>query len=362
MVWVCIEKKMIFFGIIFSTQKKETMQVTCETKSFQHGNITIGSMQGRRGSMEDYHRVELQLKNHPHLDYFALFDGHCGDKTALYASVRLHHLLNESKTPTEFDTIKSCFKTLDEEVEKSDHRAHGSTVVMILVNNKTKDVITAHVGDSRAVYLNLDTGLSIELTRDHKPNNKEEKERIENRAKAYVWCGRVGGNLAVSRAIGDFDGYLKQKELDWVDQPVSAEPEISLFPKLLEDPEQRHVLLLFCDGLIEHVTHAEIVAHMQAGEDIISLMKYSYDEKRSGDNITAINIEYNPIYKYTKDETVKYDIMQHEFIKLHQDSNDDQSFELTEDLWSQLVAPTTFEVHRAFRKRANMSSVQGTTT
>ncbi len=43
------------------------------------------------------------------------------------------------------------------------------------------------------------------MTVDHKPNSKEERQRIEDAGGVVVWAGtwRVGGVLAVSRAFGD---------------------------------------------------------------------------------------------------------------------------------------------------------------
>jgi len=40
----------------------------------------------------------------------------------------------------------------------------------------------------------------------HKPERKDEKERIEALGGRVIWFGawRVNGNLAVSRAIGEF--------------------------------------------------------------------------------------------------------------------------------------------------------------
>lgn len=57
------------------------------------------------------------------------------------------------------------------------------------------------VGDSRAVF---GSGGKVSFaTEDHKPTNAIEKERVEA-AGGTVEYERVCGNLAVSRAVGDF--------------------------------------------------------------------------------------------------------------------------------------------------------------
>ena len=57
-------------------------------------------------------------------------------------------------------------------------------------------------GDSRCVLCNL-KGEAKELSRDHKPDDKLEKKRIE-KAGGKVDDGRINCNLNLSRAIGDF--------------------------------------------------------------------------------------------------------------------------------------------------------------
>lgn len=52
----------------------------------------------------------------------------------------------------------------------------------------------------------------IALSEDHKPDNKDEKKRIEE-AGGFVTEGRINGNLNLSRALGDFE-FKDQKDLD----------------------------------------------------------------------------------------------------------------------------------------------------
>ena len=57
------------------------------------------------------------------------------------------------------------------------------------------------MGDSRSIFVKKN-GEIIYSTRDHKPDDLNEKNRII-RAKGSVFRHRVCGNLSLSRAIGD---------------------------------------------------------------------------------------------------------------------------------------------------------------
>jgi len=113
-----------------------------------------------------------------------------------------------------------------------------------------RTLLAANIGDSRAVLCR--DHKAWDLSRDHKPNDPTERERIERLGGSVVWCGettpdtgtpipgkgiyRVNGNLALSRAIGDRS-----------ERPhVTAEPEIVSVPI---DPERDEFVILGTDGL-----------------------------------------------------------------------------------------------------------------
>lgn len=133
--------------------------------------------------------------------------------------------------------LRLALDKVDQEVQRINHWSfQGSTALAAWfhhehpgVNDDARDdnnnnhndtskttLIVANVGDSRAIHgIN---GTATALTRDHKPDDPDETERIESVGGRVIWCGprdvrgkpilnagiyRVNGNLALSRAIGD---------------------------------------------------------------------------------------------------------------------------------------------------------------
>ena len=96
--------------------------------------------------------------------------------------------------------LKDGLMELDSQAGKEESsEMAGTTACVLLV---TKDSIyCANVGDSRAVLCT--NGKAEPLSYDHKPQNDEELDRIE-KSGHFVEDDRVDGNLALSRAIGDF--------------------------------------------------------------------------------------------------------------------------------------------------------------
>lgn len=61
------------------------------------------------------------------------------------------------------------------------------------------------------------------MSHDHKPDNPEEKRRVQ-KAGGFVEEGRVSGVIAISRAIGDWE--YKNLSLKPEDNMVSSYPEV----------------------------------------------------------------------------------------------------------------------------------------
>lgn len=92
----------------------------------------------------------------------------------------------------------------------------GSTAVVVLV--KDSKLYCANAGDSRAIAC-VNGQLEI-LSLDHKPNNEAESKRIIEGG-GWVEFNRVNGNLALSRALGDF--VFKRANKKPEDQIVTGE-------------------------------------------------------------------------------------------------------------------------------------------
>lgn len=133
----------------------------------------------------------------------------------------------------------------------------GCTAVAALIETakdnpkKVEKIYVANAGDSRCVLSNL--GHSRPLSYDHKPTLDSEYNRI-SKAGGYVSWGRVNGNLALSRAIGDFE-FKRNSDMRAEDQIVTADPEITVTSA---DGGEEFVVLA-CDGIWDCLSSQDVV-------------------------------------------------------------------------------------------------------
>merc|ERR1719277_29948 len=121
-----------------------------------------------------------------------------------------------------------------------------------------------NIGDSRVLLGRADgtmfegPGTDGGLTTDHKPDNPDERSRIERTGgtvQEVMGVCRVNGDLAVSRAFGDA-AYKETGGPLQEDHPVTAAPELSSLECSPPD-----FLMLVCDGISEsNFPNREVIA------------------------------------------------------------------------------------------------------
>jgi len=236
---------------------------------------------------------------HPDLGFFAVFDGHAGDKAAIFLEQRLHEVVGQLENPLEAKQLSDAMLRTDAEfLKREDERQHGSAAVMAVVRapaadakEKKWEISVANIGDSRVLLLRAD-GSFVAMTSDHKPELEAEKARI-NAAGGFVQQNRVDGQLAMSRAFGDWP-YKDQPKLGPEEQKVIAVPDVTT-----EVAHEGDALLICCDGIYEQLSneavaafaHEAIKAHPDDPAVVCSKLVIHSLEKGSKDNHSAMLVQ-----------------------------------------------------------------------
>lgn len=219
----------------------------------------------------------VNFANYPDLYLFGVCDGHgfYGGEVSGFVKQRLPVLL--SQDPAIYTNPKKALTTniLRCNAELSqinlDVNFSGTTLVLVLIKGSV--LYCANVGDSRALVArqindiqnNTSSGrhwMSIALSRDHKPDDKNESVRIEKcngRVESYqdengnpvgparVWLKNQDlPGLAMSRSLGD---------------AVAASVGVIPDPEILEfllTPEDKFIVL-GSDGVFEFLSNEEVV-------------------------------------------------------------------------------------------------------
>lgn len=176
----------------------------------------------------------------------------------------------------------------------------GCTAVVGLVRGHC--LVVANAGDSRCVVCRL--GQALDMSLDHKPEDKTEYNRIRNAGGRVTKEGRVNGGLNLSRAIGDH-AYKRNKDLDLRDQMITALPDV----KTLDiDPITDEFMVLACDGIWNNMTSQEVVdfvkRELDKGTRPLSLIcEMLFDaclapdttgDGTGCDNMTCIIVQFHP--------------------------------------------------------------------
>ena len=152
-------------------------------------------------------------------------------------------------------------------------------------------MVLANLGDSRAVLAR--DQMTWFSTHDHKPDDSEEKDRIQA-AGSFVKDGRIDGDLALSRGIGDFrfKSCLAAPE----EMAVSPAADLTTIKRHLDD----QLLLIACDGVWDVITSDEgiqfVLDHLKSGVSSEEVCRRLLDHclaLGSTDNISAVLVLFN---------------------------------------------------------------------
>lgn len=267
----------------------------------------------------------------PKCSFFAIYDGHGGSGCCDFLKDNLHQFITRSHffpfNPREallhgFAQAESTFLEYAKSLNPID--TSGSCAIVLLIVADT--CYLANLGDSRAIMSGESSKKVYCLTKDHKPGELSEKNRIEKSGgQVYQSWYNVGqqkiagpervlpGRLSVSRCFGDAEAKLE--EFGGKPEVLSSIPEIKVY-KL--HPEYDFIVL-GCDGIFDKLSNKEVVqaafrevsqwaldksdsecdAHRMCAVGAEGVMKAAV-EKRTLDNITVVLVGLNGLIRKVK--------------------------------------------------------------
>jgi len=271
----------------------------------------VKSIQGVRPEQEDSHLAvkksekpkEINDIEESPFSYFAVFDGHGGQKAAQYSSENVYRLfLEKSKSTRKFQQVlKDSLLQVEDEIlkkaEDDDSLTDGTTACIAVLKSHT--MIVGNIGDTEMVLSRENR--PVVLTEVHNPGkNNKERERVlkdggiltdHKRLKhpRFPMC-----TIAVSRSLGDsffkLDSYLEGKPCGLISEPFII--EVSLTSK-------DEFAVIACDGVWDVLNYDEVVSFVhqelsnhndpqKAADNLVQKALSS----GSKDNITSVVIAF----------------------------------------------------------------------
>ncbi|THV05055.1 protein serine/threonine phosphatase 2C [Dendrothele bispora CBS 962.96] len=292
-------------------------------------DIGVHEAQGERPTMEDTHAFIVDFDSVEGQLYAGVYDGHGNRNVSQWLGNHFHEhflecihdnpdlsaisVLNET-----FTKVDNTLKLLSETTE--DLSDAGSTAVVAFLRLEDQDgsqtsftmsdsrgtngaaksklkapssdarrvLYVANAGDARGVLSRK--GTAVRLTKDHKPTDENERERICD-AGGIVIRGRVFGTLAVSRSLGDHLSYDGLHLKDF----VIGIPHTS--KTVLNDGDE--YCIMACDGLWDVISDQEAVDLIRnipnAQKASEKLVEYALknDRQKTQDNVTVMVIRFD---------------------------------------------------------------------
>jgi serine/threonine protein phosphatase PrpC len=260
----------------FFNFRKKLNFTTTQTSRTKAGRTYLGKTKIN----QDSYLVRTKIFNLENFNIYGVFDGHgmnghhvsnmvrnflANYFTKLENFIKLKKVISpddiyQKLKEDNYKMIKDAIITAEIELKKShfDVNFSGTTCILVLIIDDK--IICANCGDSRAIMTTDKKTQVVQLSRDHKPELKDEKQRI---LASNGWVEKYNQNgyflgpyrvfvkneyypgLAMSRSIGDFVA---------TSVGVISEPEITEF----SITENTKYILLGSDGVFEFLNNEKI--------------------------------------------------------------------------------------------------------
>ncbi|KAJ3427009.1 hypothetical protein M0813_05142 [Anaeramoeba flamelloides] len=268
-----------------NTSNEQNHEFFDDMKSVQKCGISFTQNSRFRRSMEDAHIVVDNFGEREDQGFFAIYDGHGGNKASSFCKDTVHEEflrllkekqpLNSEKTATIPEIFSQTFSNIDTKLKEENPKDSGSTAVVSFIRKEeeSKFLYTSNIGDARAVICR--DGVAKRLSEDHKASVKSEQERIQ-KAGGFVFNNRVVGMIAITRSFGDHS----MKEMI-INTPYNSKIELK---------ESDSFLILACDGLWDVVDDQKAVDLVKDMNDPLEMSKKLLNSALEGGSTDNISI------------------------------------------------------------------------
>lgn len=248
---------------------------------------------------QDRYFIFRNFLNNNDIIFLGVCDGHgqFGNEVSEYLKENLpnelnHQLKNCSATiDTPFEqiekVIQDCFVEQNNKLinyDRIDTRISGSTCLSTIYS--PEKLIIANVGDSRCLLGRFDgqNWIGMNLSRDHKPEDEDEKKRILENG------GEVRQGIYDGESDGPFRVYIKGQNLPGLAMTRSFGDQAATLAGTISKPEVKEYkwnkddkfFILASDGLFEYITTQQIVqmvgSFYEKEKDIVECCEYLYGE------------------------------------------------------------------------------------
>ena len=242
---------------------------------------------GKRKVNQDVYLVKINMYDIEGFNLFGVLDGH-GENGHLVSRFARNFIIEEiqnkikksnKKSLSEiysllikdnYSLIKKAYQKVDKEISKQNFNANFSGSTCVIVFQIGNNLISANVGDSRAILIQtenenddkLEKTKIVELSKDQKPDLPEEKKRIykmggivdqmldgkgKRNGPFRVWAGKQNyPGIAMSRSIGD----LKGKKCGLISEPEIIEYKLD---------EKSKYMVICSDGVWEFLNNEDVM-------------------------------------------------------------------------------------------------------